>query len=144
MQNKIKILTIIIIILIGTSSLFGLTVTAQDDERVDTQSEDLPGMQPRELPEIATISKTVEIAPGENYYAYLDYKNQTVVELEITDPTANLPQAAKDALDLVPAWLHDDLEYTFTTLTTSDATTYANYINSAEDPKYILLYCLQS
>jgi hypothetical protein len=144
MQNVKKIMTMMIILTLITS-LFGLVVTAQNNN-IDQQpeSEEMPGMQPRELPEIATISKTVDIAPGEKYYAYLDYKNQTVVDLEINDPADNLPQAAKDALDLVPEWLHDDLEYTFTTLTTADATTYANYINSAEDPKYIdeIAYCI--
>jgi hypothetical protein len=127
-----------------TLSYFGIAVVADENNFEENTSNEIPEMHPRELPEISTITKTVEIAPGENYYAYLDYKNQTVVELEVTDPADNLPQAAKDALELVPDWLHDDLEYTFTTLTTVDATTYANYINNAEDPKYIdeIAYCI--
>lgn len=136
---KFVIITIIISLIIPN-----VTGSDQESEMNADYENQNPNSRTRALTEIGTISKNLTIAPGENFYAYLDYKNQTVVELEITDPTENLPQQAKDALDAVPSWLHDDLEYTFTTLTTSEATTYANYILNAEDPEYVdeIAFCI--
>jgi len=87
--------------------------------------------------EIGTVTRTVELGPGERYYAYLDSENQVLVEMDITDDSENIPQEAKDAIQATPVWIRDDLEYTFTTLTASDAKTYADYILNPKDTRYV-------
>jgi hypothetical protein len=97
-----------------------------------------------DLPKIGTISRTLEIAPGQRYYAYLDYEEAVLVEKHIPDSTVLLPQTVKDAIELVPEWLHDDLEYTFTTLTSDDSTIYAQEILDSADPRYVdeIAFCI--
>jgi hypothetical protein len=65
---------------------------------------------------IQTISKTVEVKPGEEYYAYFDGDTKTIVEMAVPSLEAGLTQKAKDALDEVPNWLHDDLAIKFAEL----------------------------
>ena len=89
------------------------------------------------LSEVGTVERTVELGPGERYYAYLDSENQVLVEMDITDDSEDLPQEAKDAVNAAPGWLRDDLRYTFTTLTVSEARTYANHILNAKDNRYV-------
>jgi len=97
----------------------------------------------QELPKIGTISRTLEIAPDQRYYAYLDFEEATLVEKHIPDNTVSLPQAVKNALAAVPEWLRDDLEYTFTTLANDDSTLYAQEILDA-DSQYVdeIAFCI--
>lgn len=65
---------------------------------------------------IQTISKTVEVKPGEEYYAYFDMDTKTILEMSLPSLEAGLTQKAKDALGEVPNWLHDDLAIKFAEL----------------------------
>ncbi len=97
-----------------------------------------------ELPKIGSINRTLEIAPGQRYYAYLDFDVGALVEKHIPDNTISLPESVKIALAAVPEWLREDLEYTFTTLSSSDSTTYAQEIINAADPRYVdeIAFCI--
>jgi hypothetical protein len=58
---------------------------------------------------ILSFSKTLEIQPGEEYYAYFDRDSGSIVEMPLPSLEAGLTQNAKDALGQVPSWLYEDL-----------------------------------
>jgi len=102
------------------------------------------GEESRGFDKIGNTSRSIVMEPGDMYYAYLDYKNQTLVEVNIDDDPIILPQAASDALEIVPDWIHDDLEYTFSTLSSSDAVTYAQQILDSPEEEYVdeIAFCI--
>lgn len=65
---------------------------------------------------LLSISKTIEIPPGEEYFAYFDRDAGTIVEMMRPSPEAGLSQKAKDALSQVPNWLYEDLTKKFVEL----------------------------
>ncbi|UCE38290.1 MAG: FG-GAP repeat protein [Thermoplasmata archaeon] len=76
---------------------------------------------------IQTISKTIEIPPGGEYYAYFDRESGTIIEMALPSLETGLTQKAKDALTQVPDWLYEDLAKKFGELgdTTIDVGDYA-------------------
>jgi hypothetical protein len=62
------------------------------------------------------MSKTIEIPPGEEYFAYFDRNMGTMVEMMLPSLEAGLSQKAKNALNQVPKWLYEDLAKKFTEL----------------------------
>jgi hypothetical protein len=79
---------------------------------------------------VITISKTIEIPPGQEYYAYFDNMSGTIVEMALPSIEAGLTQKAIDALDQIPDWLYEDLAKKFTELgdTTIDTGDFASPI----------------
>jgi hypothetical protein len=76
---------------------------------------------------VLTISKTIEIPPGQEYYAYFDEVSGTIIEKALPSKEAGLTQKAIDALDQVPNWLYEDLAKKFAELgeTTIDSGDFA-------------------
>jgi hypothetical protein len=62
---------------------------------------------------IDTISKTVEIPAGKQYYVYYDNATNTLKDMQLPDYSAGLTQKALDALAKTPDWLDDDLAKRF-------------------------------
>ncbi len=65
---------------------------------------------------ISSLSKIIEIPPGESYYAYFDRGSNSIVEMELPAPEAGLSLKAKSALARVPGWLYEDLANKFAEL----------------------------
>jgi hypothetical protein len=82
-----------------------------------------------ELPweNVLTISKTIEIPPGQEYYAYFDNVSGTIVEMALPSIESGLTQKSMDALNQIPEWLFKDLAKKFAELgdTTVDSGDFA-------------------
>ena len=63
-----------------------------------------------------SMSKTIEIPPGQEYFAYFDRSSNTIVEMQLPSLEAGLSQKARDALTQVPSWLYEDLAKKFVEL----------------------------
>ncbi len=83
---------------------------------------------------IGEISKTIEIPAGETYYVYFDEITGTLKEKSINYDFDSLPQAAKDAIGMVPKWLKANLTRKLIELDNAHATTYGNLIKSVNEP----------
>ncbi|UCE73542.1 MAG: VCBS repeat-containing protein, partial [Methanomassiliicoccales archaeon] len=84
---------------------------------------------------VSSISKTVEIPPGEEYFAYFDRDTGSIVEMMLPSLEAGLSQKARDALIQVPGWLYWDLAKKFAELgdTTIDVGDFATPIYADMD-----------
>jgi len=87
--------------------------------------------------EIGEITKTIEIPAGETYYVYFDEITGTLKEKSINYDFDSLPQAAKDAIDMVPAWLKENLTRKLIELDDTHAETYGDLIKSVTNPLHV-------
>ena len=87
--------------------------------------------------EIDTLTRTVEIPGGESYYLYFNKDTKTLEEGAHTFLLENLPQAAQDAVDMVPPWLRENLTRKFVELDDSYAITYGNLIKGVTNPDHV-------
>jgi hypothetical protein len=89
---------------------------------------------------VLTISKTVEIPPGQEYYTYFDNVSGTIIEMALPSIEAGLTQKATDALDQVPEWLYQDLAKKFAELgdTTIDSGDFASPVFADMDGDFDL------
>lgn len=58
---------------------------------------------------VFSMSKTVEIPPGEDYFAYFNGDQGTIVEMMLPSLEAGFSLKAMDALSQVPSWQYEDL-----------------------------------
>jgi hypothetical protein len=65
---------------------------------------------------IQAITKTIEVHPGQEYYAYFEGNTRTLKEIYLPGPETGFSQKAKDALDQVPGWLYPDMVKKFAEL----------------------------
>ncbi len=65
---------------------------------------------------LITVSKTIEIPPGEEYFAYFDGETGVIEEMALPSLEDGLSQKTKDALTQVPEWLYNDLAKKFAEL----------------------------
>jgi hypothetical protein len=65
---------------------------------------------------IQDIAKTIEVPPGQEYYAYFEGDTRTLTEIYLPGPEAGFSQKAQDALDEIPQWLYPDMVKKFTEL----------------------------
>jgi hypothetical protein len=80
--------------------------------------------------QVISITKTIEVEPGQEYYAYFDGSTRSLKEIYLPDIETGLSQKAKDALDQVPGWLYPDMVNKFAELgdTVMDVGDYATPI----------------
>lgn len=78
------------------------------------------------------LEATVRIPPGKHYTAWFDNATGGFGRY---DPYPTLTASARQALNLTPAWLRDDLERTFLELGV-DMDRYAAVISGAADPRF--------
>ncbi len=83
---------------------------------------------------ISYINRTILIPPSESYYIYLDEDNEILVEKDVGYKISSLPQAARDAIDLVPVWLKNNFTTKLINMGTNLATTYGNLVLNLNDP----------
>ena len=86
---------------------------------------------------IDQITRTIEIPAGETYYIYYDENTGTLEEKTVTYTFDSLPQAAKDAIGIVPAWLKVNLTRKFIELSDNHATIYGNLITGVTNPDHV-------
>jgi hypothetical protein len=65
---------------------------------------------------IQAISKTIEVPPGQEYYAYFDGDTRTLKEVYLPGPEVGFSVKAQDALDEIPGWLYPDMVKKFAEL----------------------------
>jgi len=72
---------------------------------------------------VDSLSQVIEIGQGDHKYIRIDPETDTLDPTPKPDKVAALPELARDALDLVPNWLHDDLADKFFNLANVKITT---------------------
>jgi hypothetical protein len=80
-----------------------------------------------------SLTTTVAIDAGENFYLYFDPDNRELV----TESPYDLPPECDLALEMVPEWMRFNLSYKFRQLSSDYRTTFANLIINSPDEKYI-------
>ena len=104
-----RAITIIIVSLFITNALSFIS-TGNNTTEVDDA---LGSISPDNSPQAITLSKTVEVPAGKDYYMWYDEATETLKSMQVPDITSGLNQSALDALALVPQWLYDDLAKKF-------------------------------
>jgi len=117
-----RLFTITVLMLLVAVGLFaGLSFGESSSSTVD------PGDMYEEY------TTEVMIFPGQDYYIQFDSADKVLR----SGPVPPLPPPCRDAVDLVPEWLKQNLTHKFRRLNGDARQTYANLIINAPDEKYI-------
>ncbi len=135
MKSILALCLSLIMITMGLIASFNTVTGAGLGSNINTRERF--GTRESDWGEIATVTSTFNIAPGEKYYIYFDNNTKTLEKMALNDPFNDLPAAAQTAVSKVPSWLKQNLTRKFIDIGTAHATTYADLINNPGDNKYI-------
>jgi len=114
-------------------------VQARDAE-TQIGSRDTTPINTTEPAPFRTITTTVQIDAGDNFYIQFDPEGATLV----VKPPFDLPEECDQALEAVPEWLKENLTYKYRQLSQEMRVTYANLIMDSPDERYIdeIAFCI--